>query len=426
MINGSFLLVVALTGTVFLAMPALSASPTGSPADAPVLKAPPAAAMKEAKTFRPFRYGRDCKGGAHTNGAWSGGALPTLAVAAYAGDETADEALLKQLRYVMQGKNSPSANGGYPAQHERMLTGSAVVVKNTPRVWAKLTDNEKHKLDLIMKACLVASAYTSADSNYAGKKRPTAIDGGKNFHRDWNPNFREGIIGMLAVGPAYFGPAEAQKILDTYDHDAFVAELKAAGLSNTVGTFHWKADHPDSQAPTGEQIERVVHGFGYRGQDLSDPMKIYIDLTKNTYSGTVAAGLNDGKGIGGAARIAKGAEKLPNLGKKGMLKEFASHDAEGQRSSIGYSYDGFRPNLVNQIALIVAGQWKPGPDADECIALIDVGTTDLFYKLDNGYLNYSHARGSKKPTTIADPRHDYRITRSLWFDVVRPYHDRAK
>lgn len=415
--------------TVCVAMVGLSADMCSGASDSPgatepVLKSPPQETVDAAAKFGHLvRYNRRQKGGAHTNGAWSGGKTIVLAVAAYAGNASADKRLLEQIRYNLEGKNAISANGGYPAQHERHFTGACTLAKLTPRVWKQLTEAERHKIDLAMKAALVASAYTTSDKSYAGRRKVTALDGDGNMHRGWNPNFQEGMIGMMVVGPIYFGPAEAQKILDTYDHRAFVGELKAAGLANIHETFTWKAAHPKSAAPTGGEIENYVRGYRYKGNDLLDPMTLYHLLTLNTYGATVNAGLNEGKGLRGGGRIAKGAAALPNVGKPGMLKEFASRDAGGPRSSVTYAYDGFRPNLTNHIVLVAGGYWKPGKKADACLALMQVGITDLFYKLEQGYINYSKGKASKKAFTIKAPYHDFALMRSLWQDVVKPYHD---
>ncbi len=392
----------------------------------PKLRAPSEEAIRQAGEYHIFRYGRDARGGAHTNGAWSGASLPVLAIAAYAGEEQVDERLLRQVRNILRGGNSPSANGGYPAQHEVLFTSAAVVMKNTPRIWDQLSEEERLKVDLILKACMVASAHTTSDRAYEDGKRPHAIDGCDNFHRGWNPNFREGMVGNLLIGAVYFGPDKAQDMLSNYDHEEFVAELRDAGLDNTYGTFNWKADHPDSDAPAGEEIERNVRDFTYLDKDLTDPMALYEGLTLHTYGAVVSPGLNDGEGIDGGGRIAAGAEELPNRGETGMLREFDARDAGGPRSSVGYAYHGFRPNLFNQVALIVTGYWEEGPAAEECIRRIEIGAADLFYKLEHGYINYAHGRAAGGPTDITDHRHDYRITRDLWENVLMEYHQRSR
>ena len=388
----------------------------------PALPSPPKAVVERAVKADLFRYSRTCKGGAHTNGAWGGGSLITLAVASYGGDASADKRLLEQLRLMIRGDNSISANGGYPAQHERHFTGAGLLARRTPRVWDQLTDEERKKIDLLQKAALVASAYTTSDKSYAGGRKVTALDGDENMNRGWNPNYQEGMLGAMIVGAVYFGPAEAQKMLDGYAHEAFASELKEAGLSNTWETFTWKAAHADSKAPTAAEIEACVRGYRYQGLDLSDPMEYYYLLTTRTYGKTVNAGLNEGKGIKGAGRIARGAADLPNLGKPGMLMEFDSNDANGRRSSAGYAYDGFRPNLTNHLVLVAGGQWKKGEKADKCLELMSVGIDDLFYKLEKGYVNYAKGKGSSEAFDLAERGWDFALTRSLWQDVVRPSH----
>ena len=121
-----------------------------------------------------------------------------------------------------------------------------------------------------------------------------------------------------------------------------------------------------------------------------------------------------------------GADKLPNRGAKGMLKEFASWDARGPRSSISYAYDGFRPNLANQFALIASGHfdsdnphWKAG------LQQVKIGNDDLFYKLDHGYVNYAKGKAAKHPVDINAPGHDFKFTRELWYHVMSVYHQRS-
>ena len=111
-----------------------------------------------------------------------------------------------------------------------------------------------------MKAALVAGAFTTCDANpyiTSGQAERT-LDGDTNLSRDWNPNYREGMIGAVLVGAAYFGPAQAQASSDGYDHAAFVAELAAAGLSNLHETFTWKASHPGRIAPDAATIQNAV------------------------------------------------------------------------------------------------------------------------------------------------------------------------
>lgn len=393
------------------------------------LRSPPQAAVDAAIRAPLTRHHRDIPGGAHTNMGHRDEAPVILAAAAFAGNRSADHRLLEQMRYTLVGGNDITANGGYPAQHDRHVTAMYALARLTPRIWSQLAPDERHAVDLLMKASFVSNAFTTSDRNpfvLAGSQQ-YALDGDDNLNRDWNPNYREGMVGGLLVGVVYFGgPAAAQAVLDSYRHPEFVEEVARAGLSNIHETFTWKAAHPGSGAPTGEMIERAIQNYRYQGMALRDYMQIYGALTAHTYGQTVTCGLNDGQGIrlpdgSRAGMLLSGCDRLPNRGEIGMLRELDSHDAGGPRSSTIYAYSGFRVNLVNQYVLIAGGYWRPNEIARESLALIQVGVPDLWYKLEHGYSNYAKGRRQGElRSTSAD--HGFEFTRPLWEEVVLPYH----
>jgi hypothetical protein len=408
---------------------AASATTQAAPAGG-TLASPPQAAVDAAIATMLIRYDRDLPGGAHTQGAFFGGASITLAAAAYAGNASADARLLEQARYTLTGGNDITANGGYPAQHERHVTGMFVLMKATPRVWNQLTAAERHKADLLMQAALVASAFTTGDANpyIASGQAERTLDGDTNLSRDWNPNYREGMVGAMLVGAAYFGTAQAQALLGSYDHAAFVAELAAAGLSNLHETFTWKAANPSSIAPDAATIQSTVRaaatgGYRYYGLPLTDVMGIYGRLLADTYGATVNAGLNGGAGIDGAGKIVSGADTLPNPGQPGMLKEFDSVDAGGPRSAANYAFDGYRPHLTNVLALVASGLWqKDSAVARDAATKLQVGNTDLWYKLDRGYVAYYKGENHGTMSTAGDGGEwGFAYNRPLWEQVLRPY-----
>jgi hypothetical protein len=395
---------------------------------------PPARAVVDEAIAAPFiRHGRRFSGGADTNEGWGGGAPVILAVASYAGDTSADARLLAQMRDTIAGGNEPVADGGYAAQHERWVTGMYAIARHTPRIWNALTAAERQRIDLVMRGALVASAFTTSDSNpyVLADSQQYSLDGDDNLNRDWNPNYREGMAGMLLVGASYFGSgAAAHAVLDGYQPASFLAQLRAAGLTNMAETFGWKADHPGSNAPAPAAVAAAVRNFRYHGLALTQPMDILWRLTGDTYGARVACGLNGGAGIGGAGVIVSGCAGLPNKGALGMLREFDSGDAGGARSSGLYSHDGYRVNLVNHVAVLVGGMWQPGALASSVVARMRVGVPDLWYKLDRGYRDYS--KGG--PMSIPDgadggtvfrsdnPNFGFSYSRSLWRDVIAPYH----
>ncbi|NLF30793.1 MAG: hypothetical protein GX591_07895 [Planctomycetes bacterium] len=399
---------------------AAAAAPSWA-APVPGLPSPPQDIVNAANavTWR-YYYGHDKS--AHTNDASSCGRQFTLALASWAGNTSADYRMFRQLRHNLEGDYCIVAAGGYGAQHEMIFTGTCALVRHSPRLWNQLTADEKHKMDLLMKAAMVASAWTTSDLGNSGGQN-TDLMGGTNLNRGWNPNFREGMFGAMITATAYFGGAEAANaILNSYDHAAFVAELNAAGLTNTYITFNYKADHPTSAAPSGLQIANEIRNYRAYGRGLDDLMGIYHNLTTDTYDKNVNTGLNGGAGINGYGKMDSGQAGLPNLGALGMLTEFNSGDASGSRSSIGYAYDGFRPNLISQVVLMVTGFWEEGSQASTCLSRMRIGIPDLFYKLDHGYWNWSNGRGSG-PYFMTDDGHDYYMTKSWWYNVVELYHD---
>ena len=397
---------------------------------APALAGPPQAAVEAAIAAPLTRHHRDIPGGAHVSTGHRDEAPVVLAAAAFAGDRSADDRLLEQMRYALAGGNDITANGGYPAQHDRHVTAMFAVASRIPRIRDRLTDAEREAVDLLMTASFVSNAFTTSDHNpfvRAGSQQYT-LDGDDNLDRGWNPNYREGMIGGLLVGVVYFGgPGAAQAVLDGYDHEQFVDAVARAGLANIHETFTWRVAHPESPAPTGEMIEAAVRDYRYRGLALDDYMEIYLALTEDTYGRRVTCGLGEGRGIAlpdgtHAGMLLEGCEALPNRGEMGMLKEFDSVDAGGPRSSTIYAYSGFKVNLVNQYVLVAGGFWQGESEAARrSIELIEVGAGDLWYKLDHGYSNY--AKGERQGEgRIASTHFGFDLTRPLWEDVLLPYH----
>jgi hypothetical protein len=131
------------------------------------------------------------------------GAPVMLAIASYTGDTTTDARLLLQMRQLLGGANDPFGTGGYAANDERNATAMYAIAKRIPRIWSQLTAAELHKIDLIMEATLVSDVYATADKTNMGGA-PRTFDGSTDSNRDFNPNYREGMIGAVLVGTEYF------------------------------------------------------------------------------------------------------------------------------------------------------------------------------------------------------------------------------
>jgi hypothetical protein len=394
-------------------------------ADAPAatLPRPGAAVVSDALATALSSYHRN----ASTGDIWCqpcNGAPVILAAAAFAGDTSADARLLQQMREVLGGSKDPFGTGGYAANDERNVTAMFAIAKLMPRIWSQLSAAEVHKIDLIMQATLVADIYLTADStNVSGV--PVGFDGDTNHDRDWNPNYREGMIGAVLVGTEYFGgQAPVQAMLDAYDHAAFAAELQAQGLSNLYWTFSTYQRTPAAGAPSPATVEQGIKNYAMHGITLRQLLDMYVYLAMDTFGATVTCGLNDGAGIlvGGvyAGRIVAGCAGLPNLGAVGMEKEFDSVDAEGKRSSAGYVQLGVRANLMNQLVLVAYGDWAVTAASTQALRQVNVGVTDFFYKATQGYQGYSHATDEGLFKCGTDM--DCLMVQSLWTEILAPAH----
>ncbi|QRK12424.1 lyase [Archangium violaceum] len=352
-----------------------------------------------------------------------------LAIAAFKGNTSADARLLQQLRYVIGNNREPFANGGYMAQHERMMTGMFAIAKRTPRVWNQLSASERTKIDLIMKATLVGSAYTTADKSNAGGATPTGIDGDTNLDRDWNPNYREGMVGAMLVSTLYLGGRTAtDTFLNGYKHASFVAQLSSAGLTRLASVFNTNVNNPSAGAPSAATIENAIRDYRYKGLALDKLFDIYVLLANDTFSATVDCGLNGGTGVvlssgEHSGYLVEGCAQLPNKGKVGQLKEFHSSDANGSRSSSTYAYDGLKPDLINHAVLMAYGAIPSGTSTTTVVNRISVGATDLFFKVSHGYRNYAKGKDYgvyQLPATGIG--NGFEFNRPLWEDVIAPAH----
>jgi hypothetical protein len=352
------------------------------------------------------------------------GAPVVLAAAAYTGDTSADSRLLQQMRLLLGGSNDPFGTGGYSANDERNATAMYAIAKRTPRIWSQLTSSEVHLVDLIMEATLVADVYATADKTNTTAP-PVTFDGSTNSNRDWNPNYREGMIGAVLVGTEYFGGQTAtEAMLAAYDHAAFTAGLKTAGLNNLSWTFSTYMTNPGAGAPSPQTVQQGITGYAMHGITLGQLLAMYLYLATDTFSATVACGVNAGAGIlvGSvyAGKIVTGCPGLPNVGASGMEKEFDSTDANGARSDASYARLGTRADLFNQLVLVVYGGWQDTTASTAALGLVATGVKDFFYKATSGYEDYSH--GTDEGLFKCGSSMDCPLNQAIWTQLLAPSH----
>lgn len=359
-------------------------------------------------------YGTRFKGGADT---WDfdGGEF-CLAVQAFLGDESVDQRLLEQVRFTLKPGNEPTCTGGFPDQKQVGGTGTLLLALRNDRILEQLTVQEVDKATLILRAALAGGAWTCSDSNplvqAGGNTKQYALDGAW-VGRDWNPNYQNGFVGQCIVGGLH-GLGNAQTFLANYVHSEFVDDLRSFDCPNIVETFT-SGERGEANAPKAAAIEQALRGFSWYGIPVSEPMRMYRRLTEHTFGGTVSAGLASGAGVAGpdgrkGGMLTLSAQAgLPNLGELGMLHEFSSSDANGPRSSKWYAFDGWWVNNQLHMMLVLLGAWKDGVDLVE---RIEVGTTDLWYKDQHGYVDYF--KGQVRGTVPLEDKHGRRIHQELY------------
>jgi hypothetical protein len=384
------------------------------------------AAMLEDALDKPLADFGDKFGGAQANNVFFGSTSSILALASWAGNAWTDRRVLAQIRFSLEGDHAPTCEGGYPAQHNLPVFAMFAIMRLTPRLWSAIPEAGRARVDLVMKAGLIAAAFTSSDTNpyfLAGQKPEKNLRGAPSW-RSGSPNFRCAAPATVQTVRVYFGGAAAvDAILNGYDHAAFLAEIRAAGLGNIAKTF---GDRPPP-APAGRQIEDAIRNWANHGNHVADHQAMLVREGRFTFNKTVNTGLNDGAGVKGRGRMIAGQDGLPNRGRKGMANEFDTVDGRGKRSSASYVTKGYRV-IMNWLSVEMANGTldRHAPEIQALAAQIDIGVTDLIYKSENGYLSY--AKGGPPSSNNEDwtarkqaVKWGWSYTFGIWTHVLRPY-----
>lgn len=356
-----------------------------------------------ARRSRQIWFDRKLPGGAHTS--VFNGAEVLKALNAYCGDTRLDAELLDQIRYLLSPNRGPTATGGYQDQKQLGVAFTFLLAKQTNRIWKQLTDEERSIIDIDMEAHLYATAFTTKD----GVASPVGVDGDTNHGRDWNPNHQNGMIGMIIMTALYWGFDDFEAKLSTYNHEAFLNKLRDKRMSNLLSTFQNLSSPIPPVIEAG--LKRVVNGAIYTFHGISERNLLGLlgYVMDRTFSATINCGLNRGSGINGYGKMVRNCTLLPNVGQSGMLMEFASVDASGQRSSANYSYDSWYPLNYSRAALqifdilgidslptvINVTESGKSKSMSEILDRSHRGIIDLYFKISprtdrgGGYLDYS-------------------------------------
>jgi len=311
------------------------------------------------------------------------------------GRSVADQ-LLVQIRELISPGHEPNAGAGLNGWSHHAIAQAFLLVKKTPEVWSRLTDDDKNRMDWIMKAMAVAGHFQFDDGN----DYHTSLHADDNTQKGWNPNHRLYLFVVIAAAD-YFGPKELNDIYTSFNYDEYIKKFDELGFSNIKAVwtcYDWKPilEKGGPYISPKKKVENgtgtgVTHPFTYNKFPLDDIADIFCSVAEFNYSKTVA------NGIEGKSWILNNGVS-PFLGQPGMMLEFDSHDAEGTRSDIDYCSEDFCAYTTMMMTMKVLGLL---PATDRCRnleKLMYVGNEDFLYKNATGFHSYSHAKGrdSKK------------------------------
>jgi hypothetical protein len=347
---------------------------------------------------------------------------------------TLSAALLEKLHLLLGGlpaddaegnTREPEAQGGIGGWTHAAAAWVLLMAKRLPGVWAQLSDDEKHRADLIMLSLAVAGHFTMSDAN----TYHVLLDGTSNHHKSWNINITEGYVDVLIVAGLYFGAAELNALFRNFDFDAFVADADRMGLRNLVRCWthrpfirdllmHGGAYFlPGGKGPVpGGGV--TSHGAGVRcecyfqGHSLDETWAIFRTQATRQFCKAVRTEVN--AMIGESTRLLQRvtpAQTSPWEGRMGMCMEFEASDWYGIRSCLTYAYEGVMILLGTAAGLRALGLWPDdasGRYLEQCMA---VGISDLQFKGREGYRGWAHGK---------EIIEDYSVMRERGADYIFP------
>lgn len=279
------------------------------------------------------------------------------------GGTPVESALLAQVRNMIAGGNEPDADGGLEMWGQAPVAQALLLLKNGP-AWPHLTSAEQNKVNLLQAAMGYGSNYTYNDANNFS----SGICGFGNFSKSNNPNYRDGGVDAEIAAIQYYGAPAWDSMLTSFNDSTVTSQLNAAGLTNAGGCFSTVGSGADSA---------IQHPFVYSGHGSSDLMGIWSTIAGATFDKTAQS-------VVSPAHIADNSTS-PYDGQCCMGHEFNSTDSSGLRSSALYTFEGWMNVTGSRVAMMTLGTFNLATASTE--RQFHIGTLDLKYKLDHGYIS---------------------------------------
>ncbi|WP_370373650.1 fibronectin type III domain-containing protein [Catenulispora sp. GP43] len=273
-------------------------------------------------------------------------------------------ALLTQVRSLIAGGHEPDADGGLEMWGQAPVAQALLLLKNDSSAWSRLSSAEQNKVTLLEAAMGYGSNYTYNDADNFS----SGICGFGNFSKTNNPNYRDGGVDTEIAAIQFFGASAWDGMLSAFNDATFTGQLNAAGLTNAGQCFAAVGSGGNSA---------IARPFVYSGHHSSDLMGIWSTIAGNTFDKTAQSTVSP-------AHIADNTTS-PYDGQCCMGHEFNSTDSSGLRSSALYTFEGWMNVTGSRVAMEVLGNFTISAATTE--SQFHIGTLDLKYKLDHGYIS---------------------------------------
>lgn len=271
-------------------------------------------------------------------------------------------ALLAQVRSMIAGGHEPDADGGLEMWGQAPVAQALLLLKNDSSAWSQLSSAEQNKAALLEAAMGYGSNYTYNDANNFS----SGICGFGNFAKTNNPNYRDGGVDAEIAAIQFFGASAWDSMLTSFNDANFTSQLDAAGLTNAGQCFAAVGSGGDAA---------IARPFVYSGHGSGDLTGIWSTIAGNTFDKTAVSTVSP-------AHIADNTTS-PYDGQCCMGHEFDSTDSSGLRSSALYVFEGWMNVTGSRVAMEALGNFNPAVGAETAY---HIGTLDLKYKLDHGYV----------------------------------------
>jgi hypothetical protein len=311
-----------------------------------------------------------------------------------------DSALLKQVGNLIAGGNEPDADGGLEGWSAAPVAEGLLLLRHGP-AWSELTAAQQNKVNLLMAALGYGGNYAYNDANSFS----SGICGFGNFAKTNNPNYEDGYVDVELAAIQYFTPTTWDGMLAGFNDATEASALDAAGLTNAGGCFTTVGSAANSA---------VQHAWLWKGNAASNEMGIWSQLASDTFDLTVTSSVTGtSNGVSVTAHIADGSTS-PEQGKTGMGKEFDASDSGGLRSSALYVYEGWMNVTGSRVAMTATGTFSCSSASSA--PQYQVGTADLIYKLDHGYISYAQSQVGVLVDNTGDPSSDGPVAKGWNYD----------